>query len=200
MHDSLRKAMTKSHRVLRERFDLSAKTVRGNAATGEVIRATDDFLINMCRHISATCEVILPAARTRLPAGRQRVKEYVRQAKLLERKIAQTKHRLYGESHAIHVPWSQVWAELSDEFDHLIALEHTLISDLAPVVGSASDYQQRLADAEASSPTRPHPHSLHTGPLSHLSRNLWAKADSFWNTAEGRIVTVAVTPAEKIAA
>lgn len=197
MHDSLRKAIASSHRVLRSQLDASADAAHAHLARGEIVRVTDDFLINTCRHISAVCDVVLPVARGGLPSGRQRVRAYVQQARLLERKIAQAKHRLYGEAHAVHVPWSRVWDELGAEFDQLMTLEQALVSDLAPSVGTRGDYSERLAIAGAAGPTRPHPHSLHFGRLSHVSRSFWAKADSFWDTAEGRIVAA---PAPKATA
>ncbi len=139
---------------------------------GDLVERADTFLIHACRHVSSVCAVILPAARRRLPNGKQRVKEYVHQLRRLERAIAQAKGRLYGQSRSVGLPWAGVWAQLCSEFKALMALEKRMISDLAVALGPrlGGGIASRLVSAEASSPTRPHPNSPHTGPLSGMAR------------------------------
>ena len=40
---------------------------------------------------------------------------------------------------------------------------------------------------ECHGPTRPHPHTPHTGLLALVARRMWAIADRFWDAAEGRV-------------
>lgn len=194
MHESLPEMVRHSHRALAEEIDASAHSIYRKAEAGDLVQKADTFLIHACRHVSSVCAVILPTARRRLPNGRQRVKEYVHQLRRLERAIAQTKGRLYGQSRSARLPWAGVWAQLSREFKALMALEHRLIADLATAVGPrlGGGIASRLLSAEASGPTRPHPNSPHTGLFSGMVRRLWIRADTFWDVAENRIVLRAV--------
>lgn len=191
MHDPLGKAMSAAHGVLTGHLTVAAAAVQERVSPREVIQKTDAFLIQACRHVGAVCDVILPAARAQLTDGDERVQEYVQQARRLERAVAQTKRRIYGESHAITVPWSQVWSGLGREFRALDILENRIVADLIdgldPTVRST--LADRVVDAEATSPTRPHPNAPHTGRFAHLSRTVLASTDSFWDAAEGRIVS-----------
>ncbi|MEJ7634576.1 hypothetical protein [Aeromicrobium sp.] len=190
MHDPLRTTIDESHRELSDQIDEAAEAVHDHATSQAVVQKTDAFLIHACRHAYAVCDVILPAARKMLPDGERRVREYVRQVRRLEHSVAQTKHRLYGESHMAHLPWSQVWSGLGREFAQLLILEQAIVTDLAEVIGRQASMQLsgRLIVSEACGPTRPHPHSPHTGRLAPLSRIIWVRADRFWNAAEGRVV------------
>jgi hypothetical protein len=49
-------------------------------------------------------------------------------------------------------------------------------------------------DAETRGPTRPHPYLPHTGFVSLVARRLWAMADRFWDSAEGRVIPQPVRP------
>lgn len=191
MHDPLRKAISTAQSDLKAQLNGAATAVREQASNREVIQRTDAFLIQAVRHLSAVCDVILPAARTELPDGETRVREYVEQARRVERAVAQAKRRLYGESHAIHLTWLQVWSELGTEFRQLNALERKLVADLSKSLAPAARraLADRIGNVEATSPTRPHPNLPHTGRFAHLSRGVLARADRLWDAAEGRIVS-----------
>jgi len=190
MNPSLSTVINTSHEELNERLDLAATAMAEHAGTREIIQKTDAFLVNACRHVSAVCDVILPVAKVELPDGQQRQRDYVEQCRRLERAVGQAKRRLYGESHAVGVPWAQVWASVGEEFQALTLIEHDLVADLEAAPGvDVDDLAASIHDVEATSPTRPHPGFPHTGRLAHLSRQLWARADRFWDAAEGRIVS-----------
>ena len=130
MGDLLNDVIRESHRSLAERLESSSAALRGDATCGEVRQRTDAFLIEMCRHVSAVCDVVLPAVRERVPNGARRVRSYVEQVKRFERSAARTKGRLYGASRDAHVPWERVWVELGTEFDRMVAVEADLIAAL----------------------------------------------------------------------
>ena len=189
MTDLLQQTTRGSRALLDERLRLSTEAMHGAVSRGHAVQAADAFFFQTCRHIAAFCDVVLPAVRTQ-PAGRQSVKSYVRQARRLERQVSQAKHRVYGGSQVAHMSWTTVWDDLGAEFARLMDLEDLLVAELAARVGPqlAAEYAQRLATAELAGPSRPHPHSLHTGPLAHASRFAWARVDALWNAAEGRVV------------
>lgn len=191
MVDPLRRATGTAHDELSEHFETATAAVRDHAGRRETIQKTDAFLIHACRHLSAVCDVILPAARAELPDSESVVGTYVEQARRTERAIVQAKRRIYGELHTVDLPWSQVWSELGAEFRTLNELEDTLVANLSDRLNPKSRglLADRLAPAEATSPTRPHPHSPHTGRAGHISRGLLARADRIWDTLEGRIVS-----------
>lgn len=194
MTDPLHKAIDTAHRELAAQVEAAANGVQVHAPRREVMQTIDAFLIHACRHVGAVCDVILPAARHEFPRGDKRVRQYVHQARRLERAVARTKRRVYGESHISHEPWSEVWSHLGREFDQLTILEREIVADLTAGLdpNTRTALADRLVTAEASSPTRPHPNSLHTGRFAHLSRGLWTRADRFWDAAEGRVVSGAV--------
>ncbi|WP_332644831.1 hypothetical protein [Aeromicrobium sp.] len=191
MNDPLRISIDTAHNELTEHFDAATAAVRNHLGRRESIQKADAFLIHACRHLSAVCEVILPAARTELPGGEAVVDSYVDQARHTEQAIVQTKRRLYGESHTADLPWSQVWSDLGTEFRRLIILEGDLVADLSIRLDprTRDALASRMGPVEAGSPTRPHPNSPHTGRLAHASRLILARTDRLWDAAEGRIVS-----------
>ena len=190
MPDPLSTMTATVHHDLDVHLTVAEDAVRQHIDPREARTRVDTFLIETCRHASAVCEVLLPAARSTLPDGKIRVRAYVMQCRRLEKAACLTKRRLYGELHSAHMPWTAVWSMLRAEYDRLHEIERALVDDLA--AGVTPEASRRLGlrvhDAAASGPTRPHPHSRHTGHLAHLSRQVWARADRIWDTAEGRIV------------
>ena len=194
MRDSLLTAVQASHRVLDEQLAVVGRAVRERESTRAIVQKTDAFMIHACRHVSATCAVILPTVRHQLPGGRNRVQAYIRQVRRLERSVAQMKRRLYGASRSIRLPWAQVWGAVQHELQELMAIELAVVADVAAGVSPTADGRlaRRLVGSEAGSPTRPHPNSPHVGWLAPLSRRFWVRADRFWDAVEGRVVAGAV--------
>lgn len=194
MGDLLDDVIRESHRSLAERLETSSVALRGDATCGEVRQRIDAFLIETCRHVSAVCDVVLPAVREKVPNGGQRVRAYVDQAKHFELSAARTKGRLYGASRDAHVPWGRVWAELGAEFDRMLAVEADLIAEVIALCTADESrvLASRVRETRLIGPTRPHPHSPHIGRLAHVVRRIWMLADAAWDSAEARTVPGAV--------
>lgn len=200
MNDLLDDTMRESHRTLREELEASATAARGDAKCGEILQKTDALLIDLCRHVSAVCDVVLPSVGREVPNGSRLVRAYVRQAKDLERAAARTKGRLYGASGDARVPWQQVWADLDTEFDRLLVIETELTVAMAGATSPESSraLAARLRATQLTGPTRPHPNSPHTGRFAHLVRRIWIMADRAWDSAEARIVPGAVRAVKRV--
>lgn len=190
-HPALSRVIADAHTALHDRVDAATTAVLDHVGRRETMQKTDAFMIHTCRHISAVCNVLLPAARTQLPDGQERVHAYVRQARRVERSVVRTKQRLYGESHKVDLSWSDVWFGLAAEVDHLAELERDLVADLSPGLAPAADRDlaNRVEAGEITGPTRAHPHSPHTGPFGRMSRGFLARTDRFWDATEGRIAS-----------
>jgi hypothetical protein len=188
--DTLTTAMANTRATLRERL----RDAEGDTATSGDPRIhythTDTFLATASRRISAVDAVLLPAAKRRLGDGAHRVHELVHRARLLELSLAGVKAKLYGEAHAIHRHWPDVWREVDAELDAYLACERSLVEALADMmsVEELDDLALRMHELELTAPSRPHPYTPHTGLRGRVARSLWAKADRFWDTAEGRII------------
>ena len=204
MTSPMQVAVRAAHQALRDRLDLASAAMAAHAQTHETRQKTDAFLINSCRHTSAMCELVLPAARLYLPSGGARVREYVQQCRRVERALGTAKQRMYGQAHAIDRSWSDVWNTVVEEVPLLHALERDLVADLANVrdVGRHSDLSLMIRSVTRNSPTRPHPNSPHIGAFAHHIRRMWARADRFWDAAEGRTASdwVVVVERETLAA
>lgn len=191
-HDGI----TSAHARLAQRLELAATAMADRVGHREIVQKADAFLVNTCRHTAAVCDLLLPEARRHLPDGPARVQAYVEQCRRMERAFVRTKQRLYGEAHVVMVPWTEVWATAIAEFRALHALEAALVADLAATPGAGlGALAARIEAATGHAPTRPHPNWPHTGAVSHVLRGLWARADRFWDAAEGRIVTDRPQPA-----
>lgn len=81
MASHLQLAVRASHQRLRDRLDLASAAMTAHAQTHETRQKTDPFLVNSCRHRSAMCELVLPAARLHLPNGAARMRQHVQQCR-----------------------------------------------------------------------------------------------------------------------
>ncbi len=109
MHDTLDAAVHATHEVLAERLRKASAAFTTATGRRDVYRLTDTFLASTSMHLAAVNAVLLPAAKKHLPDGPAHVRAVVRQCQRLELALSQTKARLYGESHAIHRLWEDVW-------------------------------------------------------------------------------------------
>jgi hypothetical protein len=188
-----------THQSLQQRLDDATKHVVTRSRPRDRYARTDAFMAATSRHLAAIDEVLLKAARRRLPDGADRVKGYVHQARVLELAIARLKARLYGEAHAAYLSWAQVWDDVQRELLRHNQLELALGQALVEALGDADSeaLADRMYRAEVKAPTRAHPYIPHTGPIGHAARRVWALADRFWDTAEGRVVPPPVRPHPK---
>ncbi|WP_104105708.1 hypothetical protein [Nocardioides sp. 616] len=151
--------------------------------------ATDTFLLSASRHLGAVNEVLVPAARHRLPEGRHRASEFVAQCRALEVALNQVKAKLYGSAYAVRRPWSDIWGEVHRAFDAVWESERELAVDLvANQRDGDPDWSQRLHVAELHAPTRPHPYLPHQGLPGKVTHAVALRVDRFWDTAEDRMV------------
>ncbi len=157
---------------------------------------TDAFLAGTSRHLGAVEAVLLPPARRVVDDGGAGVREYLLAARRLEQTLATVKARLYGEAHTIHASWPQIWATVQHDLSVHNRVEWGLVEALIKYddPGDLDSLPRRLFDAESRGPTRPHPYLPHSGPGSRVARRLWAVADRFWDSAEGRVIPEPVHP------
>lgn len=190
MHNTLDAAVHATHHVLAERLRSASAALVTATGRRDVYQLTDTFLASTSRHLAAVNAVLVPAVKKHLPDGTARARAVIRQCRALELALAQTKARLYGESHAIHRPWVEVWDNVGSEFATNIALERSLVDDLAGRLDppALDRLATRIYRTELRSPTRPHPYTPHTGLSGRISRRAWASADRFWDVAEGRMI------------
>ena len=184
MTDPLITAIATAHDGLTGRLAAAAGAARDHATRHEIVQRSDDFCITACRHVAAMCDAVLPGVRDESASA------YLMQVRRVEHAAARVKRRMYGEANSAAMSWSHVWSSLEQEVHALTALERDLVESLSSRLSAAERdlLTERLRVAELLAPTRPHPWAPHRGPLAHLSRRLLARADRFWDAAEGRIV------------
>jgi hypothetical protein len=152
--------------------------------------ATDTFIAATSRHLGAIEAVVLEPVRRSVPDGASLCHEYLHAARELEHTLALIKGRLYGQAHAVHLAWPELWAAAEAQLGEHSRIERKIVAELikhgepADVDGLA----RQVFDAESHGPTRPHPNSPHTGLLGLVARRIWAVADRFWDNAEGRVI------------
>lgn len=188
-----------THQSLKQRLDDATHHALDRSRTREEYARTDAFLAAGCRHLAAVEEALLPVARHRLTDSGDRIKAYLHQARHLEVAMARLKARLYGEVHAVYLPWSEVWDSVHHELDRHNELELGVAEALAYVLDRAEcdRLAERLYRAEVKAPTRAHPYIPHSGVAGHAARRVWAAADRFWDAVEGRVVPAPVRPPSK---
>lgn len=188
-----------THRSLEDRLRRATARTTGRGQPRDTYAYTDAFLAATSRHLAAVDDVVLRVARRRLTAGGARVHAYLHQARQLEMALGLVKARLYGEVHAVRLPWSQVWDDVQVQLSRHNEMERALVEDLLPHLQAHehTELAERVYRSEVRAPTRPHPFTPHRGFAGGLARRLWAIADRFWDTAEGRIVPEPVRPHSK---
>jgi hypothetical protein len=188
--DTLSTATSATQKTLRKRLR-DAEGDTGASGDPRIHFAhADTFLATASRRIAAVDAVLLPSARSQLPDGPQRVHDLVRQARHLELSLAAVKAKLYGEAHAVHRHWPDVWRDVDGELQEYLELEEALVEGLADALSpdELDDLAVRMHRLELTAPSRPHPYTPHTGMRGRIARSVWARADRFWDAAEGRII------------
>ena len=188
-----------THDVLQER--LSAAIASHRAAppmrpSRGAYPDTDTFLASTARHLAAVSAVLVPATMRALEDGDQRARAFIHQSRRLEVALAQVKAKLYGEAHAIHRSWSEVWDEVGREFATATSMEKQLVDDLHGLLTNdeMGALAQRVYRAELRAPTRPHPFLPHRGLAGRVARRITQSVDHFWDSTEGRMLPEPVHP------
>lgn len=185
--------------VLRERLRAAKASHSASPPTRSSRGAypeTDTFLASTSRHLAAVSAVLVPASVRTLAHGDQRVRAFIHQSRRLELSLAQVKAKLYGEAHAIHRTWTQVWDEVGREFDAAMSMEKDLVDDLRHLLtdDEMTVLAQRVYRAELRAPTRPHPFLPHRGLAGRVARRITQGVDHFWDSTEGRMLPEPVRP------
>lgn len=158
--------------------------------------AVDTFMAATSRHMAAVEAVLVSPVLQTVPSGAALTREYLVTARRFELTLSLVKARLYGEAHAIHLGWPELWDVVVVQLSEHNWLERRLVEQLIrygdPV--QVEGLARRLFLAETRAPTRPHPRLPHSGPLSPLARRIFAVADRFWDVAEGRVIPDPVRP------
>jgi hypothetical protein len=194
--DSLARTVEATQRSLDERLGEVLAPHRDPHRPRDTFAATDAFLAATSRHLSAVEAVLVDQVRHTVPDADGLVHDYLLAARDLEHTMFLVKGRLYGEAHAIHLDWAQLWVRVQAQLADHNRLETRLVDELVrhgdPDV--VDGLARRVFDAETHAPTRPHPMLPHLGLLGRLSRRVWAVADRFWDAAEGRVIPAPVRP------
>lgn len=150
----------------------------------------DAFMASASRHLNAVHDVLLPAARHRLPAGHDLVADYVSQARKLEQALHAVKAWAYGDVHARRLHGHDLWAEVGRLLGDLETREQEIVDCLGPCMSpeELAALSERLHRGEEHAATRPHPYTPHTGVLGRLVHRAWSLADTFWDSAESRVI------------
>lgn len=186
---NLVRSTEQTHRSLATHLDTAAamETVPGQPRKG--FENADNFLAAASRHLNAVESVLLPVAQKRLH-DEELVHDYVRASKDLEMALVNAKGREYGSAYAVTMRWPEVWAAVRTRLAHERDLEHQLAERLSAELDA--DEQDALVEhlerSEPDAPSRPHPHAPHLGTKGKVARRMLHAVDSFWDTAEGRMV------------
>jgi len=195
--DSLARTIEATQRSLEERLGEALRPHSDPHRPRDNYAAIDTFIAAGSRHLAAIDAVLLAPVRHAVPEGASLTRDYLHAARALEHTLALIKGRLYGQAHAVHLQWPELWDTVHAELDAHNRIETRMVHELIEhgdpeeVDGLA----RRVFDAETHGPTRPHPVSPHTGVLGLVSRRIWAVADRFWDNAEGRVIPEPVHPA-----
>jgi hypothetical protein len=194
--DPLAMTVAATHRSIEERLGEALAPHHDPGRPRDAQAAADTFLAATSRHLAAVEEVLVDEVRRVVPDSESLVADYLDAARDLEQSLALLKARLYGEVHAASLGWPDVWTRVRGRLDRHNRLENELVAQLAR--HGDADHLDALAravfEAETRAPTRPHPLVPHRGLLGHLARRVFAVADRFWDTAEGRVIPDPVKP------
>ena len=195
--DSLARTVAATQQSLEERLGEALLPHSDPRRPRDHYAATDTFLAATSRHLAAIEAVVVEPVRHTVPDGEDLAHDYLHVAQQLEQTLFLIKGKLYGESHAIHMKWPELWDRAHGQLNEHNRLEREMVEK---VIKHGEPHEvdglaRRVFDAETHGPTRPHPWLPHKGLLGLVARRVWARADRFWDTAEGRVIPEPVHPA-----
>ena len=188
--EALRSVALGPHARIDELLSMLSETHPTNAEPRRILELADTFMATTSRHLAAIDDALLPVTRKRLPDGHDLIVGYVAQARELEQTLHAVKASIYGDVNARRLHADALLAEARQ----LLAEHHDRESVLVDgVIESLSDDElrelaERLRRTEEHAPTRPHPYTPHTGVLGRAVSRVWSVIDSFWDSAEGRVI------------
>jgi hypothetical protein len=194
---TLVESIDESHRSLVASLDDAAAMQKVPGQPRKGFERADLFLAAASRHLNTVESVLFPVAQRRLDADL--VNACVGATKDLEVALVNAKGREYGSAYAVNMPWPEVWAEVRSRLEHERDVEHELVERLAAELDD--DEQAALVEhlerAEPDAPSRPHPHAPHLGVPGRVARRVLHTVDSFWDTAESRMLPEKEHPERK---
>jgi hypothetical protein len=196
-HDLVR-STERSHRTLAEQLETAAAMEITPRQPRKPVEHVDAFLAATSRHLNAVESVVLPVAHKRV-SDDVLVHDYVRASKDLETALVNVKGREYGSAYAVNMRWSDVGDAVRSCLEHERELELQLAEKVSGALDEAEvgALAEHLERAEPDAPSRPHPHAPHLGTRGRVARRVLHAIDSFWDTAESRMVPDKARPARK---
>src|SRR5580765_2504264 len=113
--DSLARTVEATQQSLEERLGEALLPHHDPLRPRDNYAATDTFLAAASRHLAAIESVLLQQVRHTVPDGDGLTHEYLHAARQLELTLTLIKGRLYGEAHAIHLKWPELWRQAHSE-------------------------------------------------------------------------------------
>lgn len=195
-HEALRSAALGPHARLDKMLDAAARAHPSNDEPRRVRELADTFMATASRHLAAVDDALLPVAQANLDDGHDLVAAYVSQVRELEQVLHAVKAWMYGDANARHLHGDELWTEVRRLLADHQSRECELVDGLATSLTAEelTGLAARLHRTEKHSPTRPHPYMPHTGPIGRLIHRAWWLFDSFWDSAEGRVIPHRVRP------
>jgi len=194
--DSLVLTTEATQRSLEERLGEALAPHRDRHRPRDNYAAIDTFMAATSRHLAAVDAVLVTRVRHDVPDGEAVCQEYLHVARRLEHTLALLKGKLYGEAHAIHLEWRELFETAHAQLEEHNRCERAMVGALVRHgdPDAVDALAQRVFTSEAHGPTRPHPRSPHTGLFGLAARRVWAFADRVWDAAEGRVIPEPVRP------
>ncbi len=195
-HEALRSAVLSPHGHLE---DLLAEAGRAHVPAAEARRSrelADTFMATTSRHLAAVDDALLPAVRQHVPDGQDQIPPYLAQARELEQCLHAMKASLYGDANVRRLHGDTLWTDAGRLLTEHESVEARLVDGLATALSDEqlTEVAERFRHAEERAPTRPHAYTPHTGLLGRLVHRAWSVVDSFWDSAEGRVIPRRVRP------
>jgi hypothetical protein len=184
------------HRRIEEMLSVISHTHPSNAEPRRTRELADTFMATTSRHLAAVDDALLPAARGSLTDGHDMITGYVGQAREFEQALHALKASVYGDANVRRLHGDELWTEVRRLLSDHEAREERLVNGLVASLPDEqiSDLAERCRRTEEHSPTRPHPYTPHTGMLGRVVHRVWSVVDSFWDSAEGRVIPRRLRP------
>jgi hypothetical protein len=188
--ETLRSAALGPHSRLEEQLSAAGHAHPSGDEPRRARELADTFMATTSRHLAAVDDTLLPVAGSSLNGGHDMVSAYVAQSRELEQALHRVKAWMYGDANARHLDGDALWAEVGRLLAEHESREAVLVDGLATALSDEdlTGLAERLRRSEEHAPTRPHPFTPHTGVLGRLVHRAWSVYDSFWDSAEGRVV------------
>jgi hypothetical protein len=188
--DVLRHSIAHTHENLENRLQRARAMTHAPDQPRQALEVLDGFLAMASKHLGAVDAVLVPAVHAQVDDGDRLVHDYVHAERELELALAHVKARAYGSAYDVDRSWTSVWTDVATSLASHRGSESALADALTDALDleGLDELTERMQNAEANAPTRPHPYAPHTGVAGQVSRRVMHAVDAFWDTTEGRMV------------